>query len=77
VFSESPKKRSAYAFPRRIWTGELQGINKPAVLRHQFLNRWAKPNCSARIRRSGVCTDKSGGIQVLVWDFTLTHPRRP
>lgn len=51
-----------------------QGINKPAFYAYQFLNRLGETELQCSDAASWVCTDKSGGIQALVWDFTLTHP---
>ena len=51
-----------------------QGINKPAYFAYEFLNRLGETELQSSDPASWVCTDKSGGIQALVWDFTLTHP---
>jgi len=51
-----------------------QGINKPAYYAYQFLNRLGETELQSSDAASWVCTDKSGGIQALVWDFTLTRP---
>jgi len=51
-----------------------EGINKPAFYAYQFLNRLGETELQSSDAASWVCTDKSGGVQVLVWDFTLTHP---
>ncbi len=51
-----------------------QGINKPAFYAYQFLNRLGETELQCSDAASWVCTDKSGGIQALVWDFTLPHP---
>jgi xylan 1,4-beta-xylosidase len=51
-----------------------QGINKPAFYAYQFLNRLGETELQCSDAASWVCTDKPGGIQALVWDFTLTHP---
>jgi xylan 1,4-beta-xylosidase len=52
-----------------------QGINKPAYYAYQFLNRLGETELQTSDTASWVCADKSGGIQALVWDFTLPHPR--
>ena len=51
-----------------------QDINKPAYYAYQFLNHLGESELQNSDPASWVCTDKSGGIQVLVWDFTITHP---
>jgi xylan 1,4-beta-xylosidase len=48
-----------------------QGINKPAFYAYQFLNRLGEMELQTTDAASWVCTDKSGGIQALIWDFTL------
>lgn len=51
-----------------------QGINKPAFYAYQFLNRLGGTELRSSDPASWVCTDPSGGIQALVWNFTLPHP---
>lgn len=51
-----------------------QDINKPAFYAFQFLNRLGGTELKCSDPAAWVCTDKSGGIQALVWDFTITHP---
>jgi xylan 1,4-beta-xylosidase len=51
-----------------------QDINKPAFYAFQFLNRLGGTELKSSDPASWVCTDTSGGIQALVWDFTITHP---
>ncbi|HTS16169.1 MAG TPA: glycoside hydrolase [Verrucomicrobiae bacterium] len=51
-----------------------QGIAKPAFYAYQFLNRLGGTELQSADAASWICADKSGGIQALVWDFTLTHP---
>jgi xylan 1,4-beta-xylosidase len=51
-----------------------QGINKPAFYAYQFLNRLGETELQSSDAASWICTDRSGGLQALVWDFTLTHP---
>jgi xylan 1,4-beta-xylosidase len=51
-----------------------QDINKPAFYAYQFLNRLGETELQSSDAASWVCADKSGGIQALVWDFTLPHP---
>jgi xylan 1,4-beta-xylosidase len=51
-----------------------EGINKPAFYAYKFLNQLGGTELKSSDAASLICTDKSGGIQALVWDFTLTHP---
>ena len=51
-----------------------QDINKPAFYAYQFLNRLGPTELKNSDPASWICTDTSGGIQALVWDFTITHP---
>jgi xylan 1,4-beta-xylosidase len=51
-----------------------QGINKPAYYAYAFLNRLGETELQSPDAASWVCTDKSGGIQALVWDFSLPNP---
>lgn len=52
----------------------IQGINKPVFYAYQFLNRLGEIELVNKDSSSWVCKDSSGNIQVLVWDFTNTHP---
>ena len=51
-----------------------EGINKPAYYAYQFLNRLGENELQSSDAASWICTDNAGGIQALVWDFTLTPP---
>jgi xylan 1,4-beta-xylosidase len=51
-----------------------EDINKPAFYAYQFLNRLGPTELKDSDPASWICTDKSGGIQALFWDFTITHP---
>jgi xylan 1,4-beta-xylosidase len=51
-----------------------EDINKPAFYAYLFLNRLGPVELKNSDPASWICTDKSGGIQALVWDFTITHP---
>jgi xylan 1,4-beta-xylosidase len=51
-----------------------QDINKPAFYAYQFLNRLGGTELKNSDPASWVCSDPSGGIQALVWDFTITGP---
>jgi len=52
----------------------IQGINKPVFYAYQFLNRLGNIELMNKDSASWVCKDSSGNVQVLVWDFTNTHP---
>jgi xylan 1,4-beta-xylosidase len=54
-----------------------EGINKPAFYAYQFLDRLGPTELECPDPASWVCADNSGGIQALVWDFTLTRPNPP
>jgi xylan 1,4-beta-xylosidase len=51
-----------------------QSINKPAFYSYQFLNRLGETELENKDAASWACKDKKGNIQVLFWDFTITHP---
>ena len=51
-----------------------EDINKPAFYAYQFMNRLGETELQNRDPASWICADKSGGIQALIWDFTITHP---
>jgi xylan 1,4-beta-xylosidase len=51
-----------------------EGINKPAFYAYQFLNRLGETELQSSDAASWVCTDKSGGVQALLWDVTLPNP---
>ena len=51
-----------------------QDINKPAFYAYQFLNRLGATELKNSDPSSWICTDKSGGVQALIWDFTNTFP---
>jgi xylan 1,4-beta-xylosidase len=51
-----------------------EDINKPSFYAYQFLNRLGPVELQGSDPSSWICTDKSGGVQALVWDFTNTHP---
>ena len=52
-----------------------EDINKPAFYAYQFLNRLGPTELKDSDPSSWICSDKSGGVQALVWDFTNTFPR--
>jgi xylan 1,4-beta-xylosidase len=51
-----------------------QSINKPAFYSYQFMNRLGRIELVNADSSSWACKDEKGGIQVLCWDFTNTHP---
>jgi xylan 1,4-beta-xylosidase len=51
-----------------------QSIKKPAFYAYQFLNRLGKDELADKDPASWACKDDQGDIQVLFWDFTITHP---
>jgi xylan 1,4-beta-xylosidase len=51
-----------------------QDINKPAFYAFQFLNRLGKQELQNNDPASFTCRDAKGNVQVLLWDFTNTHP---
>jgi len=53
----------------------LQGIKKAAFFAFQFMNRLGDTELRDSDSQSWVCRDKSGGVQVLLYD--LTDPRGP
>jgi len=51
-----------------------QGINKPAFYAYQFLNKLGAIEIANTDSRSWACKDDKGGVQLLFWDFSNTHP---
>lgn len=51
-----------------------QDIRKPSYYAYQFLNRLGGTELKSNDRASWICTDKGGGVQALVWDFSNTFP---
>ncbi len=51
-----------------------QAINKPAFYSYQFLNKLGDIELTNRDPSSWACKDEKGNVQVLMWDFTNTHP---
>ncbi|HQF39018.1 MAG TPA: hypothetical protein PK322_07870 [Opitutaceae bacterium] len=51
-----------------------QDLPKPAYFAYRFLNRLGDTELKNADAESFVCTDARGGVQALVWDFTITHP---
>jgi xylan 1,4-beta-xylosidase len=51
-----------------------QDIRKPAFFAYQFLHRLGLRELDSTDRASYVTADEGGNLQVLFWDFTITHP---
>lgn len=51
----------------------IQGINKPAFYAYQFLNKLGKTELVNADSASWACKNDKG-LQLLLWDFTNTHP---
>ncbi len=51
-----------------------QTIKKPAFYVYKFLNEMGNTELLNKDAASWVCRNTKGDIQVLFWDFTLTHP---
>jgi xylan 1,4-beta-xylosidase len=51
-----------------------QSINKPAFYSFKFMNQLGKTELTNTDSSSWACKDENGNIQVLLWDFTNTHP---
>jgi len=48
-----------------------QSIKKPAYYAYQFLNQLGENEIMNNDSASWVCTDAKGGIQILLWNFTI------
>ncbi len=51
-----------------------QSIKKPSYFAYQFLNALGETEIVNNDTASWICKNKTGDIQVLLWDFTLTFP---
>ena len=51
-----------------------EDINKPAFYAYQFLNKLGENELQNNDAASWACRDAKGNVQVLLWDFTNTHP---
>lgn len=54
-----------------------QGLKKPAYHAYRFLNALGETELANGDSQSLVTRDAKGGAQVLLWDFTITHPGDP
>ncbi len=51
-----------------------QAIKKPAYYSYAFMNKLGSTELLNNDSCSWACKDAEGGVQVLLWDFTNTHP---
>jgi len=51
-----------------------QGIKKPAYYAYAWLNKLGDTELQNSDTASWACKNKNGGLQLLCWDFTNTHP---
>jgi xylan 1,4-beta-xylosidase len=51
-----------------------QAIQKPAFYSFKFMNQLGNIELTDSDTRSYACKNEEGGIQILFWDFTNTHP---
>lgn len=52
----------------------IQGIAKPAFYAYQYLNKLQNTELANADSRSWASKDAKGNVQLLLWDFTNTHP---
>ena len=52
----------------------VHSIKKPAYFAYEFLNKLGSTDLKTNDAESWVCKNKKGDIQILFWDFTITHP---
>jgi len=51
-----------------------QSINKPAFYSYKFMNKLGNTELMNSDASSWACKDGKGNVQILLWDFTNTHP---
>lgn len=51
-----------------------QDLPKPSYFAYRFLHRLGDTELASNDTESFVCRDRTGGVQALFWDFTITHP---
>ena len=51
-----------------------EDINKPAFYAYQYLNKLGNREIQDADQSSWACKDGKGNVQLLLWDFTNTHP---
>ncbi|MGD9928384.1 MAG: hypothetical protein AB7U05_00075 [Mangrovibacterium sp.] len=72
IFEESGPRFEAFHGGFGLLT--IQGIPKSAFYAYQFMNKLGKAELTNTDTRSWASKDEDGGIQLLLWDFTNTHP---
>jgi xylan 1,4-beta-xylosidase len=51
-----------------------QSINKPAFYAYQYLNKLGEKELTNTDAASWACKKEDGSVQILFWNFTITHP---
>ena len=51
-----------------------QDIQKPAYFAYKYLNKLGRQELQSSDAASWACKDEKGNVQLLLWDFTHTHP---
>lgn len=72
IFEESAPRWTA--FHGGFGLMNYQDIKKSSYSAYQFLNRLGGTELKNNDPSSWICTDSSGGVQALIWDFTNTFP---
>lgn len=72
IFEESGPRYSP--FHGGFGLTNYQGIHKPAYYAFSFFNQLGSSELVTDDTDSWICKDANGGLQALVWDFTLTRP---
>lgn len=72
IFEESAPRWQA--FHGGFGLMNYQDIKKSSYSAYQFLNRLGPTELKSSDPSSWICTDSSGGVQALIWDFTNTFP---
>ena len=52
----------------------IQGIPKSAFYAYSFINKLGETELKNTDKRSWACKNDNGDVQLLLWDFTNTHP---
>jgi xylan 1,4-beta-xylosidase len=73
IFEESGPRWEA--FHGGFGLMNYQDIKKSSYYAYQFLNRLGATELKSSDASSWICTDKDGGVQALIWDFTNTFPK--
>jgi len=51
-----------------------QDLRKPSYYAYHFLNRLGDHELACPDDSAWICRNENGGVQVLFWDFTISHP---